>query len=495
MNVFPRQHQPWVQNAIFFSLTAMEMAWFTPLALAFLPDAWRTPPIIYLLGLWAVMLGMMAIAHFLEQREISSPTFELIVAGLLLALGSVAVRMFVFGHEPLFNLRWVAALVAGGRQTIKAGIILGTLAFLWWRAVTFLQRDITFFIIGYDFRKGVLALLVSVALFHSLSKRPASLFVYTFFFFGLMAVALGRAEDKARATGDGNAPIPQGWLRVVGISVLMVMVAAWLWARVWSLNGFRGLWRLLTPVLGWMAPYVERAMLAFLRMLNPLLEWLVGLARRAVGGKPGASVLDNLTKKLPSADKVMGQNEAAYAPPLWLSLLFHYIIPIAIALILLALLAFWLVKRRSKRRLILLAEEHVQVASLEGEGLMNALRQGMKKLKDLAGLVGAFGLGRGFYDAISIRHIYANLQRLAAKRGFPRDPTWTPNDYLPRLMQAFPGQEEDLRRITQLYNALEYGHIPADPHEIRRVRAAWERLRTTPAIDSSPSDHAADGTL
>jgi len=479
-SLLPRRGLPWVQNAIFFSLTAMEMAWFTPLVMIFLPETWRIPPILLLLGLWAAMLGMMIIAHFLEQRDIASPAFELIVAGILLLLGVLAVRLFVFGDEPLFSFRWLGELFTLNDKTIRTGIILGTMAFLWWRAVTFLQREINFFVIGYDFRKGVLTLLLTVSIFRFLSGQSAMLFVYVFFFFGLLAVALGRAEEKARTIGDGRSPIQRGWLGIVGLSTLAVMGIAWSFGQIWSLDGFRALWVFLTPALGWMAPYVEAVILFFLRLLNPLLEWLVNLIKGAVGGKGGEEVLNNLTKNLPSADKVMGEEEAAYVPPDWVMIFFHYILPITIALIALFLLVFWLVKRRQNRQLAMMAEEHARVESLEGEGLMNALRRGWGKLKDLAGMAGQFGLGKGFYTALSIRHIYANLQKLAAERGFPRDPAWTPNDYLPHLIQAFPGQDAALQHITDLYNAYEYGHLPTDPAEMEKMKASWETLKAAP---------------
>jgi len=491
-SLLPRRGLPWVQNAIFFSLTAMEMAWFTPLVMIFLPETQEFPPILFLLGLWAVMLGMMIIAHFLEQRDIASPAFEFIVAGVLLLLGLVAVRLFVFGDEPLFSFRWLGELFTLDDKTIRTGVILGTMAFLWWRAVTFLQREINFFIIGYDFRKGVLTLLLTVSIFRFLSGQSAMLFVYVFFFFGLLAVALGRAEEKASTIGDGRSPIQRGWLGVVGLSTLAVIGIAWLFGRIWSLEGFRALWVFLTPALGWLAPYVEAAMLFFLRLLNPLLEWLVNLASGVMGGESGDKLLKDLTKNMPSADKVMGEEEAAYVPSDWVMIFFHYILPITIALIILFLLVFWLVKRRQARKMKFMQEEHIRVESLEGEGLMNALRRGLGKIKELAGMVGQFGLGRGFYTALSIRHLYANLQKLAAERGFPRDPAWTPNDYLPSLTRAFPGQDAALRHLTELYNAAEYGHLPADPAELEKMKEAWQTLQTTPPPPDQPTNRPTD---
>ena len=489
-SLLPRRGLPWVQNAIFFSLTAMEMAWFAPLVMFFLPETWHTPPIFYLAGLWLIMLGMMIIAHFLEQRRIGSPAFEILVAVLLIFLGLLAIRIFIFGDEPLFSLGWLGGLFAlPSDDVVRLGVILGALAFLWWRAVTFLQREISFFIIGYDFRKGVLALLFTVSFFRIASHQSAMLFIYVFFFFGLLAVALGRSEDKARTAGEGLAHIPRAWLGIVGLSVTAVMGMGWLFGQIWSLEGFRALWRFFTPALGWISPYVQMAALAFMRMLSPLIEWVLAVIASRVNSEDSKKVLENMARNLSKTDNFAGQDQLAYTPPDWIVILFRYVIPIAILLLTLFVLVFWLSKRSQARNAMLQDADHDRVAGKEGQGLRSALRRGLDKLRDAADMVGQFGLGRKFYAAVSIRHIYANMQKLAAQRGYPRDPAWTPNDYLPALQQAFPGQEAALRHITDVYNAYEYGHVSTDPAELERLRAAWEALQTAPppsSLDAPP---------
>ena len=481
VSLLPRHGRPWVQNAIFLSLTAMEMAWFAPLVRTFLPETWHTPPIFYLAGLWALMLGMMVIAHFLETRAIPSPTFEIVVAGVLLLLGLLAIRLFVFSDEPPLSIAWVGRLFSPGDDVIRIGIILGTVAFLWWRAVTFLQRDINFFIIGYDFRKGVLALLATTSFFRLLSGQSALMFIIVFFFFGLLAVALGRMEDKALTTDEGRAPIQRIWLGIVGLSVLAVTGMGWLFGQFWSLDGFRTLWEAIRPGLVWTTPYIQAFIFLILRPLEPLLEWLILTLRNMMGGKAADEVFRNMMENMPDSQKIVGEEPVTTTPPEWLVILFRYVIPITLGLLVLFLLVFWLARRRQAHGVTPLDESHEHATGMEGRGLMNALRRGIGNLKDMAGLVGRFGLGRDFYAAISIRHIYANLQKLAAKRGYPRDPAWTPNDYLPRLYKAFPGQEEALRLITAAYNDFEYGHVSTDPKDLERLRSAWEALRTSPS--------------
>ena len=113
---------------------------------------------------------------------------------------------------------------------------------------------------------------------------------------------------------------------------------------------------------------------------------------------------------------------------------------------------------------------------------MEAQAGGVDKL---AGQVGRFGLGRRLYAAISVRYIYANVIRLAARRGFPRPPARTPNEFLPTLEGAFPGREADLSRLTEAYVMVHYGEVPADREEIEELRACWQRLCAAPTPAAS----------
>ncbi len=470
----------------------MDMAWFAPAVMLFLPEAWRLPSWVFLIGFWAIMMGMILIAHLLEESDIASPIFEIIVAALLITLAWLAIQLFVFPETPLWSWAWVGELFSATDALRKVVVILGTLAFLWWRAVVLLQREVDFFIIGYDFRKGVLALLLSVSLYHYLSGQSGMIFVAIFFFFGLLAVAIGRTEDIARDTGQGRVSLPPSWAAVVALNTMAVLALAWGFGQFWSLQGFRALGRSLQPIFGWISPYVEAAMLFLLQFLEPLLQWLVRSVAGVMGGEAGQEVLGNLGRNAGASEPAPGDAAAVYAPPSWLLFLFQYVIPILVGITVLLVLVFWLAKRRSARPLPPMSEEHVRVHSMEKASLRQALHRGYHMLKDWVSMVGRFGMGRKFYSALTIRHIYANLQKLAAERGAPRAPTWTPNDYLPHLMHVFPDCPLELHRITAAYNAYEYGQVPTDPETLQQLRNDWKKLQATPPIDATPDAPTSD---
>jgi hypothetical protein len=87
---------------------------------------------------------------------------------------------------------------------------------------------------------------------------------------------------------------------------------------------------------------------------------------------------------------------------------------------------------------------------------------------------------RRWLAVLTIRRIYARMSHEAGKRGFQRMTAQTPNDYLPRLNDAFPGTDADIRTITNAYIAAHYGEVPDTDEALAQIRMAWERVRATP---------------
>jgi hypothetical protein len=50
-------------------------------------------------------------------------------------------------------------------------------------------------------------------------------------------------------------------------------------------------------------------------------------------------------------------------------------------------------------------------------------------------------------------------------------------EFLPVLVQTFPGHEEDLAVLTDAYVRVHYGELPYDRAELEDLRERWDRLR------------------
>jgi len=96
-------------------------------------------------------------------------------------------------------------------------------------------------------------------------------------------------------------------------------------------------------------------------------------------------------------------------------------------------------------------------------------------LRSVGGRVGA-RLSK-LFAAATIRLIYARLTAEAARRGERRAPAQTALEFLPGLARAFPGADEDARRITDAYINAHYGEVPDTLDKLRAIQAAWARMR------------------
>ncbi len=269
---------PWRRNALVLALSGMEMAWFTPLVMTLSVRSWDKSPLLYFLGLWGIMLVMMMAANFLSMRQVDSPMFELSVLGIIAVIAILLLRLYVFWDEPISSIAWIGAIARPEHPRWPEVVLtLATVGFLWWRAVSFLQRDVVFFTIGLDFRKGVLALVFTVGLFGLITQQSVLFFIYAFFFFSLLAVALGRVEDKAQnASGQKQHSFGLEWLGIVtvssfGVLSLVALFSQFLWNRSAMAFGTRA----LAPVGALLVRILAPILRFLLSLLEPFFQWLV----------------------------------------------------------------------------------------------------------------------------------------------------------------------------------------------------------------------------
>ncbi len=76
---------------------------------------------------------------------------------------------------------------------------------------------------------------------------------------------------------------------------------------------------------------------------------------------------------------------------------------------------------------------------------------------------------------ISLRALYRNLLRWAARQGVARVPAQTPLEHLVLLEQRFPQRQDDLKQVTEAYLLARYSQKPVSQEEFDRARKAWQR--------------------
>jgi len=359
--------------------------------------------------------------------------------------------------------------------------ISAAVLFLWWRGISIGQRTLTFQGVAFSFRLSVLLLVFSAPLLSILVASdstvpvpsPVEAFVFPLFFFSLMAVALARVEEVNRAKGGVSAPFNLTWLAILLGSIVTVLVTAWLISHVYSFEGFSQAWRWLQPIFDPLLKVVEFILSFLLRLLSPFLQWLFRIFQDAFAGISQNVEDFNLQPVAP----LEFQEAETIEPPRLLMEALRYVCLGLTGVGILTALALGLRRRLDRQRRGDEIRESLWSSASLTDGMLNSLRDGWDRLKDLAGLVGQFGPGMRLYAAVSIRKIYANMTRLAERQGFPRQPAQTPYEYLPALACAFTDCQTEVAAITEAYVKVHYGEAPESIRELQHIRECWQRIR------------------
>jgi hypothetical protein len=423
---------------------------------------------------WAILLGYLLAADLLNRRHVESPWREAALFGLVLATTLLAEWLLVYGGAS--PVRWLGGL---GRALLGAGmgarpvlVLFAYNLFLWWRVAAMTGRDLGFFGVGLSFRLGMLAALVGNGILALRGGPPyagataATGLLWAYFAAGLVAAALARMDDEALMAGDSTgALLPWGRFTQLLLAVAATLGAGAALSAVWSPGGFGRVFGWLSPVTGLLFRLLQLLLVALIWLMTPLmlgLEWLLSSLRT-----------ESATQQAQPDPLMLPQGEAFDLVGLvqqW-ALLRYCLVAGGVALALGLIWLFFVRTQAQPRR-----DEPEEAAPDEVGGVEASMRRRWR-LAGLLGLVRRYGLGPRLLAAISVQNIYANVSRLAARRGFARPPALSPDDYLSRLELAFPGEAARLARLTDAYLRVHYGDEPASPQELAVLREDYAILR------------------
>jgi hypothetical protein len=467
---------------LYLSLAGMDMAvllpWLTNLVMLWarngdvhalrLQTMLTQSPLLLFIIFWLTMQFYMLLSDLLNEWEIPAGLHPFAVLGVLTVTSLLAVRFLLYPTLPPGDFRWlretllsVVNLVAGVRGEL---LLIVVNYFLWLRVARYTDRSLSFFAVGVSFRLGMLLVIVGSAMlsYRSGEYNSALIYLILFFAFGLCAVALARIDQKAvGASNSSGALLPwnrfvQLWLVIISVLGLALTAATFYTPPI------------LRTVLGWFAPlgqlvqwiFTGLTFLAFL-ILTPFLEWLTRQLQEMMAEAEPMEMGGELT---PPDPLTFGDAVREFAA-------LRYCITAAIifaALIILVVMFVRVVRRRRKFE----GEE----GEIEGGVRPGGFTLGLDRLKDWFALLSRYGLGSQLLAAISVENIYANLSRLARRKGFPRQPAQGPDRYLPVLMQAFPHHEAELNAITTAYMRVRYAERPITAQELEELRAAYTTI-------------------
>jgi len=465
----------WKRALLDFALVFMETAWISPWFLfAIRPFAPRHPAMPLAMAVFGALLLIALLVKGMNRLNVAPRVVSLLVMALGLLSGALAVRVHLY-PAGLSASAWLAQLarrMAGISEAIPADLVLLLLVFfLWWRGLTLGDREHTFERIGFSFRAGIVLLMWNAALAALVGWRvPILGFAVVYFFFGLLAVGVGRVYDLELQPESGGKVSTPFWLASTLGAIAAVLFLAVVASQLLTVGNIGAVMRALSPLWRILEAVALLVAQALAWLIQPLLNWFVRFFRSLMPVE--APVVTPLPQATPD---FLPQTPAP--PPPYLDALKYAVVGLFV-LGVLALVAFSVHRARARAATSGRQEERefVRDTAPTTPGLLNALRAGRDRLGEWLNLVGQFGLGRRFRAAASIRWIYANLLRWAEGMGHPRKAWQTPYEFLQALMPAFPDLAPEFRAITEAYVRSHYGQLPETEAELQRIRSYWERI-------------------
>jgi hypothetical protein len=468
---------------LFLCLAGMEAAWATPFWLLIYAPA--PPPWAAYGLLLAWLLAWTMTLELLSRAGLRSPLYDLLALGLMAVTSLLVVRVVLYRGWPLTDLGWFGQMVrdvagfSGGFPPVL-GLMAANL-FLWQRATVATSRDPSFFNVGVSFRLGMLLLIAGAALLAYVRGQSIVSLLWIYFALGLTAVAIARISEKAAEAQSAGTPFPMRRFAQLLLAVGLTVGGARLLSSLYTPDGIRHFLRVFDPLWELAKPLVYALLLVMARLLNPLFLWIDAQLAAMLRGR-GLEVPE-LTPIVPTAAQTNPfQNLPAWLPSLLLDV--FLVIGIVVAVIAGAGLLILYLEHVRKEGLRDEAEEEGSEPATLGGGILG---RGMAALRNMAGMIRRFGLGPDLLAAVSVQNIYANLCRLARRRGHPRRPAQPPDDYLPVLVDTFGGCEEQLDRITAAYMRVHYGDHPVTMAELSRLREDYRAVQESESTNQRMS--------
>jgi len=473
---------------LFAALAGLEVAWFLPFALTLfawmMPERAPLPALVAGLGsysplalfglVWGLMLLYLLCIDLLNRWQIHSPLHEFAMLGIVLGTALLLVRFLVFPALAPWDLRWLLAVVsalfefAPGSTAIIFLLVVNF--FLWIRVATATDRALTFFSVGVSFRLGMLLSLVGNILLILVARQPATAaltYFWLFFGFGLLAVALARIDEKAMgASQSTGATLPWGRFGQLLVMIGITLATAMLSASFYTPTNIK-------TVLGWFSPLWNFLGTVFLLIFHTLFWLLIPILERIIEFVRGLLATLEPPENLPQELGQLGEQPPITINEIVQNVAFVRYCMVAATIMTVIILLLILFARTRKRGL---GEEQEQTAN---EGLAFGGNP-LDRLRGLGRLFRRYGLGPGLLAAISVQNIYANVCRLAGRRGYARLAAQSPDEYLTSLRAAFPGQEDKLARLTAIYMRVHYGDRSVDDSELAQLREDYSAIQATP---------------
>lgn len=408
-----------------------------------------SPPGIFVVYMAGLVVGRALPKSRRAWRVLQALTVVCAVAAILVAL-----RIGLYTDVAWWDFGWLGTYfsrVTSIWETVSAEeLSTFALVLTFVRALSFAQRPLTLWVVGFQFRLGIV-IFFGVATLAALSVRVDFIgWVFVYFGLSLVSISLARIEEAGQ-----ERPLGGKWalvmLCVIGVTMLLGFVAAQL-LTLDAVNAFFNLLAPLRVVVQILVTLVAIPFFYLFEFLAGLLAPLFEVLRQAVTG-----LFANLHFNNEATTRVA--NEVAQR----LEIILPYVRYVAVVglFVLLGLLIARALNRRMKWREDELFDreplDERETLLLEKQRRPHAARVGTREIR-----------------AENVRRIYAALLAHAEALGLARREAETPLEFLPRLTTRFPEAAAAFDTITRAYVAVHYAQETPTDARVRELRGVWQ---------------------
>ncbi len=461
------------------ALMVMEISWVAPWFRLLSEETGRPA----LLRVSMVLLGAMLAAHGIIRLLVFLRLRKFLRQGIVLAVAVVSVllgiRLLLYSAE---TLSWGELLRRAWVHILDSNIaippefiVLVFVILAWWRGMALARGDAGPSTLREQFWVGLGMYVAYVFVVTLATNQPAPMTAFFVFLFAtLVGMTAARIAMVSSLRGGRQAGFNRRWLGGVCAAALLLVGLAFIAAQTGQAltSILHAVWLVITAILAvflWLAavPIIFLAALLLERwdLFGDVVEVLAqGFERLMNTGKVLGEMLSSWIERTGILEFL-----ARLGPPLRLVCLGSGMVLLMGGLVIWAVMRLW-----HEREAALIEEEQ---PALDATMLLQQLNGMLRKRFD--GLRQRL-VGRNWrrqQAAERVRQIYAGLMALCARMGTPRPTAVTPLEYEPKAARLFPGQEQDIRLITEAYVRVRYGLLPEDAQEVARIEAAWQHLQ------------------
>jgi len=384
-----------------------------------------------------------------------------ITGGVIFTL--LALKIQLFGHLPLADAMWLKAL---GQvfTNIFYGlapelVLLVTGGVLWWFGQRMASLPMSFATTIREFQFGLIVLLILLFIAYGMEIQLSHtiLVVTIFFAASLLSLSIAHAQENRQSTEfyHGN------WLGILLMSISAIILLGLV------------IGSLITPDL--------------LRLVVSGLTWLWGLIFKGI---------TFILSLFPEPDFTPGEvlPEAAPTPAQEPDYSKFFVLPEvvrkglrfgwSILMIGILLVFFWRISEQifTWLRAKFGATGNAEYESLSGafwtdiQSLFQRIFHWILKILKWPALLRQKKRAEP-KEITSIRQLYQQLLRWAAKAGLPKPAFQTAYEYLDVLQEKMPAHRDSLQYVTRKYVGARYGHVTPSAEELDQLKQRWHHLK------------------